>query len=100
METKELTKTSTADYASSGLSWKPDMARFRTEVEAARDYGSADPLTFAEMECSLDLIDADLAALRASPQDTGDMPRQLVEASDIRSELLELIRLMQPFVRE
>lgn len=76
------------------------MARFNSEVEAARRSGAGDPLTLAEMECSLDLIDADLAALRAAPRQDSDIRQQMAEASRIRTELHGLIGLMKPLVRE
>ena len=61
MGTQEF--SSRSSYAYSVAEWQPDMSRYRREVEEATRTREGDPLTLVEMECSLDLIDADLAAL-------------------------------------
>lgn len=46
------------------LDWQGDSERLRRAAEEAEETGQADPLALAEAECSLDLIDAEIAALK------------------------------------
>lgn len=70
------------------------MVRYRQEVEDAIRRGVGDPLTLVEMECSLDLIDADITALQAGKSDTlTQMSTDL--ALEVRSELQGLITTMK-----
>jgi hypothetical protein len=97
METQELSTPSLAyaiDY------WKPDVARFQRELEDARATGLGDPLTLAEMECSLDLIDADLCALNAAQSRDHRTERSRTEAQRLRGTLAKLIEEMRPFCRD
>ncbi|KFL31136.1 hypothetical protein JP75_09510 [Devosia riboflavina] len=74
------------------------MARYRREVEEAIRTQKGDPLTLAEMECSLDLVDADLAALRSGKPDT----RTLMSAdlaAEVRRELQGLITTMRLYCK-
>lgn len=74
------------------------MARYRSEVEQAIKTGVGDPLTLVEMECSLDLVDADLVALKSGKLDTGTlMSRDL--ALEVRSELQGLITTMRLYCK-
>lgn len=49
--------------------WQPDIDRLEREVEEACRSGRGDPLTMGEIECSIDLIDAELLALRGGAPD-------------------------------
>lgn len=74
------------------------MARYRYEVQEAIRSGVGDYLTLVEMECSLDLVDADLAALKSEMQDDRTlMSRNL--ALEVRSELQGLIATMRLYCK-
>jgi len=96
MGTQEF--SSRSSYAYSVAEWQPDMARYRREVEEAIRTREGDPLTLVEMECSLDLVDADLAALRSGKADTRTLMSQDL-ALEIRSELLGLITTMRLYCK-
>ena len=82
-----------SSYAYAVAEWQPDMARYRQEVQEAIRTGVGDPLTLVEMECSLDLVDADIVAMQAGNEQTRTlMPRDL--ALEVRSELQGLITTM------
>jgi len=61
--------SSRSSYVYAVVEWQPDMARYRLEVEEAIRRGVGDPLTLAEMECALELVDADLVALQSATPD-------------------------------
>jgi hypothetical protein len=77
------------------LEWRPDIDRFEREVERAELTRRRDELALAELECSLDLVDAELLALRASPDFDRQLSRQIDEWVRIRGRLLRLIRRMR-----
>jgi len=93
METQDFKNPA---YAYVIHAWKPDMARFHAEVRDARLNGTGDPLTLAEMECSLDLIDADLAAMRAGLADDDRTKQSISEATLLRNNLAMLIEQLRP----
>jgi len=74
--------------------WEPDLERFERDVAeaVAREFG--DPLTLAEMECSLDLIDGELMTLRCR----GGAARDGTELADLRGRLADLIERLRPLV--
>jgi hypothetical protein len=96
MGTQEF--SSRSSYAYAVAEWQPDMARYRREVEEAIRTREGDPLTLVEMECSLDLVDADLAALRSGKADTRTLMSQDL-ALEVRSELQGLITTMRLFCK-
>ena len=96
MGTQEF--SSRSSYAYAVAEWQPDMARYRREVEEALRDRKGDPLTLAEMECSLDLVDADLAALRSGKEDTRTLMSQDL-ALELRRELQGLITTMRLYCR-
>lgn len=90
--------SSRSSYAYSVAEWQPDMARYRREVEEAIQTREGDPLTLVEMECSLDLVDADILALQSGKADTRTlMSRDL--ALEVRSELQGLITTMRQYCK-
>ena len=93
MQEQELSQPSLAFVVES---WKPDLERFKLEVDLARASGAGDWLTLAEMECSLDLIDADLAALRANKTRDARTEKSTQEAADLRDQLSALIEQLRP----
>lgn len=54
---------------SSLFHWDPDIPRLEREVQDAVAAGILDDLTLVEIECSIDLIDAELLAQRGQEQD-------------------------------
>lgn len=96
MGTQELSSRSSYAYAIS--EWQPDMVRYRHSVEDAIHTGVGDPLTLVEMECSLDLVDADLAALRSGKADTRTLMSSDL-ALEVRRELEGLISTMRLYCK-
>lgn len=96
MGTQEF--SSRSSYAYAIAEWQPDMARYRSEVEQAIKTGVGDPLTLVEMECSLDLVDADLVALKSGKLDTRTLMSHDL-ALEIRSELQGLITTMRLYCK-
>ena len=96
MGTQELSSRSSYVYAVT--EWQPDMSRYRREVERAIKAGVGDPLTLVEMECSLDLVDADLAALKSGKLDTRTLMSQEL-ALEVRSELKGLVTTMRLYCK-
>lgn len=72
----------------STFAWRADLERLRREVNTARAQGVSDPFCLAELQCSLDLIDADILGLRALHK-----PNDLAEHSlvKLRAQFIELI---------
>lgn len=97
METQELLPPSLVYVTET---WKPDMARFRREVEDAKSSGSGDGLTLAEMECSLDLIDADLSALRSSNKSDQRTQSSIKAVAELKRSLERLIEELRPLCRD
>ncbi|WP_449397140.1 hypothetical protein [Devosia riboflavina] len=96
METQGF--SSRSSYAYAIAEWQPDMTRYRREVEQAIRTGVGDPLTLVEMECSLDLVDADVAALQSGKLDTRTLMSKDL-ALEVRSELQGLITTMRLYCR-
>jgi hypothetical protein len=70
--------------------WAPDAERLEREVRSAELKGLRDELTLAEIECSMDLLDAEIAALRERPQADLSVDPQLKERTDVRRRLAAL----------
>jgi len=70
--------------------WAPDAERLDREVRSAELNGRRDELTLAEIECSMDLLDAEIAALRQRPQADLSVDPELKERTAIRRRLAEL----------
>lgn len=86
----------TMDQQSSGASstplfdWQLDVQRLEREAKAALAAGRRDPWTTIEAECSLDLIEAELVALR------GRDPRQVSDSIiELRSWKSRVERVLQ-----
>lgn len=76
--------------------WRPDLARFKREVAEAISRGAGDELALAEMECTLDLIEADLLAMRADRLSGSRTSDCLARAEAFRSELVAMIAELRP----
>jgi hypothetical protein len=58
--------------------WHLDVQRLEREAKAAAAAGRGDPWALVEAECSLDLIEAELAALKGrDPRQVGDSVSEL-----------------------
>lgn len=77
--------------------WRLDLMRFKREVATAVGLGMGDDLTLAEMECTLDLIEGDLLAMRAKHHPDSQATESLARAEAFHSELLALIDQMRPY---
>lgn len=96
MGTQDFSSRSSFAYAVA--EWQPDMGRYRRDVEEAVRNRNGDPLALAEMECSLDLVDADLAALRSGKEDIRTLMSQDL-ALEVRRELQGLITTMRMYCK-
>jgi len=70
--------------------WQLDVERLEREAKAARQAGSSDPWTRVEAECSLDLIDAELKALRGRD----DAAESVVQLRSWKARVERVIRLL------
>jgi len=80
-----------SDYGRTGVpeplfDWQPDAERLSREVRSAELKGQRDELTLAEIECSIDLIDAELSARRHR----GEPDAETKELAAIRARLQNL----------
>jgi len=80
--------------------WRPDLARFEREVETASRAGVGDALTLGEMQCSLDLIDAELLALRSGDHRSDSRQTKIQEWLSMRGRLARLISKMEPLIHD
>lgn len=99
METHEQQFHSTYRDVGALFDWQPDLDRFDREIAASRGTGRGDPLTLAEMECSLDLLEAELIGLKARPK-TDDSAASIAATSRLVARLTGQIAMMRRFVRE
>ena len=88
-----------SDYGRTGLpeplfDWQPDAERLSREVRSAELKGQRDELTLAEIECSIDLIDAELSALRAARDGASPAPETSL-LRHWRAELQLIIRQLE-----
>ena len=72
--------------------WQLDVERLEREAKAARQAGRLDPWTRVEAECSLDLIDAELKALRGRERD--EAAESMVELRSWKARIERVIRLL------
>lgn len=72
--------------------WRRDAERFSRLATAARQAGRADPLALAEAECSLDLIDGELAALSRRSDRPAEQEKALLK--QCRARIALAIRAM------
>ena len=100
MNLQQTKSVSAADQFVPLFDWKPDIARFERDVDHATKSGRGDPLTLGEMQCSLDLIDAELLALRGDEHADARKRAIIQEWSALRGRLARLIAAMEPLVAE
>lgn len=74
--------------------WEPPIERLRTEARKARESGKPDPWSVIEAECWIDLIDAELSALRAARDGASPAPETSL-LRHWRAELQLIIRQLE-----
>jgi hypothetical protein len=74
--------------------WKLDVERLEGEARRAVERRQADPWTLAEAECSLDLIDAEMAALRPKGSQGSAAAHSLAQLSSWRTRMERVIRTL------
>lgn len=75
--------------------WQPDIERLKRETQLAQAHGRSDPWTLAEVECWLDLIDAEIAAQAQLANDVALRALQTWKA-----ELGALVRALDALQRD
>ena len=96
MSTQENQHFPPPNYLDVLFDWSPELARFEREVEEAGASGAADGLTLAEMECSLDLIEAEIVALRGRAAVDDGARRSMAKLARTRDRLARLIERLRP----
>jgi hypothetical protein len=84
-----------AQFPEPMFDWEPDADRLEREVRNAELKGRRDDLTLAEIECSIDLLDAELVALRSHPQPDLSPDKALRQRTAVRGRLLGLATRLQ-----
>ena len=69
--------------------WEPDADRLEREVRSAEIKGLRDDLTLAEIECSIDLLDAEISGLRLRAKDESER-QKLTARGTVRHKLASL----------
>jgi hypothetical protein len=83
----------TRNDASQLFDWQLDVERLEREARGARLAGTPDPWTRIEAECSLDLIEAELTALRGREQaEAGD---SVVQLRSWKARIERVLRLLE-----
>jgi hypothetical protein len=100
MSTQENQYFSPPTYFDVLFDWSPDLARFEREVDEAAASGAGDSLTLAEMECSLDLIEAEIVAMRGRAALDDGAKRSMAKLVGGRDRLARLIDRLRPLVPE
>ena len=72
--------------------WQLDVERLEREARAARLAGAPDPWTKVEAECSLDLIEAELTALRGRERDKA--ADSVVQLRSWKARIERVIRML------
>jgi hypothetical protein len=84
-----------AGFPESMFDWAPDAERLEREVRSAELKGVRDDLTLAEIECSLDLLDAEIEAFRHGSRPDLSVHPQLRERIEVRRKLAQLARRLE-----
>ena len=75
--------------------WQVDVERLEGEAQAAAERRQADDWALVEAECSLDLIDAELAAARASTGDKDAATAMIRQLSAWRARVERTVRRLR-----
>ena len=73
--------------------WEPDADRLEREVRSAEIKGLRDDLTLAEIECSIDLLDAEISGLRHRPEDESSRQKRGMVRQRLANLASRLLRL-------
>jgi len=73
--------------------WKLDVQRLEREAKAALAAGRSDPWTTVEAECSLDLIEAELVAMKG--RDPRQVSESIVELRSWKARVERVIRTLR-----
>lgn len=84
-----------AGFPEAAFDWQPDAERLERETRLAELRRQCDDLTLAEIECSLDLIDAEIASMRRRPAWNAEPDPKLRELSTVRGKLASLMARLQ-----
>ena len=84
-----------AGFPEAMFDWAPDAERLEREVRSAELKGVRDDLTLAEIECSIDLLDAEIEAFRHDSRSDLTARPQLRERNQVRRKLAELARRLE-----
>ena len=84
-----------AGFPEAMFDWAPDAERLEREVRSAELKGVRDDLTLAEIECSIDLLDAEIEAFRHDSRSDLSAHPQLRERNQVRRKLAELARRLE-----
>lgn len=76
------------------FNWKLDVERLEREAGRAVERQQTDPWTLVDAECSLDLIDAEIAALRPKGSQGGAATHSLAQLGGWRSRIERVIRTL------
>lgn len=76
------------------FNWKLDVERLEREAGRAVERQQTDPWTLVEAECFLDLIDAEIAALRPKGGQGGAVAHGLAQLSGWRTRIERVIRML------
>jgi len=74
--------------------WKLDVERLEREAQRAVQQRRPDPWALAEAECSLDLIDAEIAALRPKGAQGDAVVHSVTQLEGWRARLAQVIRTL------
>lgn len=86
----QTTQTGLAGFPEPLFDWEPDAERLAREVRSAELKGQRDELTLAEIECSMDLIDAELSSRRRQARHAAEPDAKTRELTAIRGRLSAL----------
>ncbi|WP_423065183.1 hypothetical protein [Devosia sp. CN2-171] len=73
--------------------WKLDVERLEREARSAVERRQSDPWALVEAECSLDLIDAEIAALRLKGRESA-AAHSLAHLSGWRTRIERAVRML------
>ena len=72
--------------------WELDLERLEREAKEAAESGRRDDLALAEAECSLDLVDAEIMALRSAKAEAAEIAKSLAKLHAWRARILRVIQ--------
>lgn len=86
-------QTSAAPASAPLFDWHLDVQRLEREAKSALAAGRSDPWTTVEAECSLDLIEAELVAMKG--RDPRQVSDSIVELRSWKARIERVIRTLR-----